>query len=275
MAETTKRFCRIKGHNLAYHETGTGEVVLLVHGITTYSFIWRRIVPLLAPYYRVVVVDLLGCGESDKPLDVDYSLPGHAAMLSQFLDELGIGVCHFVGHDIGGGIGQVFAVRYPEKLIDFTALNSVGHNFWPVQPIVAMRTPIVRQLAMATLDIGALRLVVRRGLYHRTSLTDELLELFWQPMRTRDGRRGFLHFANCLNNRHLIEIEDDLKRLQLPVHIIRGDGDLYLSEAISLKLHRDIAGSRLTRIATAGHFMQEDEPQQIAASMLRFWRGDV
>lgn len=273
MEATSTRFCRIDGHNLAYHDTGAGEVVLLVHGITTYSFIWRRIVPLLAPHFRVIAVDLLGCGESDKPLAVEYSLPGHSSMLHRFLGELDVGLCHFAGHDIGGGIGQVFAVRYPEKLIDLTVLNSVGHNFWPVQPIIAMRTPIVRQLAMATLDIGALRLVVRRGLYHRESLTDELLELFWRPMRSKDGRRGFLHFANCLNNRHLVEIEDDLRRLRLPVHIIRGDGDLYLSEAISLKLHRDIDGSCLTRIATAGHFMQEDEPEQIAASMLRFWQG--
>jgi pimeloyl-ACP methyl ester carboxylesterase len=248
-------------------------VVLLVHGITTYSFIWRQIIPRLSPNYRVITIDLLGCGESDKPLDVAYSLPYHAAMLHDFLIELGVARCQFAGHDIGGGIGQVFAVRHPEKLISLTLLNSVGHDFWPVQPIIAMRTPIIRQLAMATLDLGALRLVVRRGLYHREALTDELLALFWRPMRDRAGRRGFLHFADGLNNRDLVEIEQELQRLQVPAHIIRGEGDLYLSEAISTKLHRDIPGSRLTRIATAGHFFQEDEPERIAEEMIRFWRA--
>jgi len=263
----------VDGYRLNYYEEGEGETVLLVHGITTYSFIWRRIVPFLRDNYRVIAIDLLGCGDSDKPLDVDYSLPNHAAMLSQVVDTLALGRVHLVGHDIGGGIAQVFAVRYPEKLIDFALVNSVGHDFWPVQPIIAMRTPIIRQLAMATLDIGAFRLVVRRGLYHKESLTSELMELFWHPMRDQAGRRGFLHFANCLNNTHLVEIENDLRRLQLPALVIRGDGDLYLSEAISLKLHRDIPDSRSVRIATGGHFIQEDEPEQVADALLQFWRG--
>lgn len=125
---------------------------------------------------------------------------------------------------------------------------------------------------MATLDIGAFRLVVRRGLYHKEALSDELMDLFWQPMRDKAGRRGFLHFANCLNNSHLMELEEQLRQLQLPVLIIRGDGDLYLSEAISLKLHSDIPGSRLIRVATGGHFIQEDEPELVADALCRFWR---
>lgn len=262
----------VEGFKIAYREQGAGEPVLLVHGITTYSFIYRRIIPNLCDRYRVISVDLLGCGESEKPLDVLYSLPYHADILHGFIKSLDIERLHFVGHDVGGGIGQIFAVVYPDQLIDLTLINSVGHDFWPVQPIIAMRTPIIRQLAMATLDIGAFRLLVRRGLYHKEALTDELMELFWKPMRSKEGRRGFLHFANCLDNRHLVEIEDDLHQLQLPVHIIRGDGDLYLSEAITLKLHRDIPGSRMTRITTGGHYIQEDEPDLVADVLSRFWR---
>ncbi len=271
--ETAPFICNVDGAQLAYHQEGTGETILLVHGITTYSFIWRRIVPLLKDRFRVVSVDLLGCGDSAKPLDVPYSLPQHCHILNRFIDCSGITPVHFVGHDIGGGIGQLFAVRHPEKLRSLTLINSVGYDFWPVQPIVAMRTPIIRQLAMASLDIGAFRLVVRRGLYHKEALTEELMELFWKPMRDRAGRRAFLHFANCLNNQHLVEIEEDLHRIKLPVHIIRGDADLYLSEAIALKLHNDIPGSILTRIASGGHFIQEDEPKVLASAIGLFGKG--
>lgn len=271
MAETVLT-CTVDGRRIAYRSEGAGETVLLVHGITTYSFIWRKIVPLLSDTFRVITVDLLGCGDSDKPLDIPYSLPQHAEILRGFIDELQLTPLHFVGHDVGGGIGQVFAVKYPQLLRDLTMINSVGHDFWPVQPIIAMRTPIIRQLAMATLDIGAFRLVVRRGLYHSERLTDELMHLFWKPMKTREGRRAFLHFADCLNNRHLVEIEEDLRRLAMPVHIIRGEADLYLSGAIAEKMHRDIPGSRLTLVKTGGHFIQEDEPERVADEMLRFFR---
>ncbi len=271
MAETILT-CTVDGCRIAYHSEGTGETVLLVHGITTYSFIWRNIVPFLRDGYRVVSVDLLGCGDSEKPLDIPYSLPRHAAILREFVTQLGLAPLHFVGHDIGGGIGQVFSVRYPELLSDLSLINSVGHDFWPVQPIIAMRTPIIRQLAMATLDIGAFRLVVRRGLYHKERLNDELMDLFWKPMKSRQGRRALLHFADCLNNRHLVEIEQNLQRLAIPTLIIRGDADVYLSAAISEKLQRDIPGGRLRRIATGGHFIQEDEPETVAQEMLRFFR---
>ncbi|MBU1568612.1 MAG: alpha/beta hydrolase [Proteobacteria bacterium] len=265
--KTPPSICNVNGLSIAYQQEGSGETVLLVHGITTYSFIWRRIVPLLRDRFRVISVDLLGCGGSAKPLDVSYSLPQHCEILRQFIECLGVTPVHFVGHDIGGGIGQLFAVRYPEKLHSLTLINSVGHDFWPVQPIIAIRTPIIRQLAMASLDIGAFRLVVRRGLYHKEMLTEELMDHFWKPMRDRAGRRAFLHFANCLNNQHLVEIEEDLHRIKLPVQIIRGDADLYLSEAIAVKLHNDIPGSILTRIATGGHFIQEDEPESLAEAI--------
>jgi pimeloyl-ACP methyl ester carboxylesterase len=268
--KTAPLFCDVNGQRIAYHQEGQGETVLLLHGITTYSFIWRKIAPLLSDRFRVISVDLLGCGDSSKPLDVSYSLPEHCERLNRFVEILGLAPLHLVGHDVGGGITQIFAVRYPHKLIDVTLVNTVGHSFWPVQPIVAMRTPIIRQLAMATLDIGAFRLVVRRGMYHKEALTEELMEFFYKPMRDRAGRRAFLHFANCLNDLHLLEIEADLQRTRLPVHIIRGDADLYLSEAIAMKLHKDIPGSILTRIATGGHFIQEDEPELLAGAIARF-----
>lgn len=271
--DNTINFIEVAGNNLAYYSSGAGTPILLVHGITTYSFIWRRIVPLLSDKYRVISLDLLGCGSSDKPLDAPYSLRHHATLIKQFMEQLGYDRYHFVGHDVGGGIGQILAVSHPESLIDLTLINSVGHDFWPVQPIIAMRTPIIRQLAMATLDLGAFRLVVKRGMYHKNMLTDELMRLFWEPMKTRDGRKAFLHFADCLNNRHLIEIEEKLQQLNLPVLIVRGGADVYLSGAISEKLHRDIPGSLLSRIDTGGHFIQEDEPEFIANALLSFFQA--
>jgi len=77
-------YCIVAGHKLAYTRQGQGEVVLLVHGITTYSFIWRKVIPTLAKSYDVIAVDILGCGASDKPLDVSYAIKDHAEML-QFL----------------------------------------------------------------------------------------------------------------------------------------------------------------------------------------------
>lgn len=260
----------IQGNSITYYSEGKGEAILFVHGIVSYSFIWRKIVPFFNGDYNIILIDLLGCGDSDKPLNEDFSLKRQAHLIKDFCQKLEIKKFHLICHDVGGGIGQIFAVNYPELLYDLTLINSVAYNFWPVQPIVAMRTPIIRQIAMATLDFGMFEVIVKRGLYYKTLLTRELMELFWKPMKESRGRKGFLHFAKCLDNKNLIEIETEISQLQIPVMIIRGEADVYLSGAISEKLHAEIPGSQLVKIETGGHFIQEDEPQQIANTILNF-----
>lgn len=259
----------VQGNSIQYFRAGEGETILFVHGITTYSFIWRKIVPFFN-HYDVIIIDLLGCGESDKPLNEDFSLKRQSSLLYDFCQKLGITKTHMVCHDVGGGIGQIFAVNYPQLLQNLILINSVAYNFWPVQPIVAMRTPIIRQIAMASLDFGMFELIVKRGMYHKTKFTDELMQYFWKPMKTVQGRKGFLHFAKCLDNKNLTEIEEQIRQLKTPTLIIRGDADVYLSASISEKLNAEIKGSLLLRIETGGHFIQEDEPERVSRAILNF-----
>lgn len=244
--------------------------MLLVHGITTYSFIWRRLIPLLERSYDVIAIDLLGCGASDKPLDVSYSIQDHAQRLHEFCEVLGIEKCHLVGHDLGGGITQIFGVNHPEMLYDMTLINTVAYDFWPVQPITALRTPILRQLMMASFDLGTFRLVVKRGVYHAERVDDELMGLFMDPLSTTEGRQAFMHFARCLDNHNLTQITEELRALSVPTLIVRGDKDPYLDAIIAQRLHEGMPSSRLVHIETASHFAQEDEPEQLAELILSF-----
>lgn len=264
------QFVEVDGHRLAYHRGGTGEPMVLVHGITTWSFLWDRVTPRLSEHFDVIAIDLLGCGESDKPLDVSYAIQDHADRLFKFVKALGIERFHLVGHDLGGGTAQIYAVRHPETLYDLTLINTVGYDFWPVQPITALRTPIVRQLLMATFDLGTFRLVLKRALYHKELLTDEMMDHFTRPLSDTEGRQAFMHFARCLDNHNLTDIADDLRRLDVPTLIVRGDADPYLSGVIAERLHDDIPGSRLERIATASHFVQIDEPDWLIDKIIGF-----
>ncbi|MEW6653884.1 MAG: alpha/beta hydrolase [Bacteroidota bacterium] len=269
--KVARRSVDIEGKRISYLESGEGETVLLVHGITTYSFIWDEIIPALSYKYHVIAIDLLGCGSSDKPLSESYSLTNHAELICKFLKELKIEKNHFVGHDLGGGIAQIFAVNNPGMLHDFTLINSVAYDFWPVQPIIAVRTPIIRQLVMATLDLGVFKLIVKRGVYNKERVTTEVMSKFWRPMQTQEGRKGFLHFAECLNNKNLLDISEKLHNTKLPLLIIRGDSDVYLSSEISKRLHDNINTSRLIIINNAGHFIQLDEPTKITELLISFF----
>lgn len=256
--------CRVRGHAVAYRREGRGDPVLLVHGITTHSVLWRDVIPILAPERDVIAVDLLGCGASDKPLDLSYGLRDRAERFPDLLDALGLGKVHLVGHDLGGGIAQILAVRHADRLRSVTVVNPVGYDYWPVQPITSLRTPFLRQLLLAALDVGALGLVVRRAMYHQEKVTPGLLEALEAPLRTADGRRAFAHWARCLDNRDLTSIVPELGAIRLPFAIVWGDADPFLSARIPERLHADVPGSRLHRVATASHYVPLDEPEWLA-----------
>ncbi|MDX8388863.1 MAG: alpha/beta hydrolase [Mariprofundaceae bacterium] len=257
---------------MAYSRSGhdAGEVLLLVHGITTYSFIWRKLLPFLEKDYDVITVDLLGCGDSDMPLNISYAVKDHARRLHTLMQQLGIENFHFIGHDLGGGMGQIFAVRYPEMLISLSMINTVAYDLWPVQPITAMRLPVLRQFLMGALDLGMMKVLIKAGFYHKERVNDALMALFWKPLKRQGGRKAFMHFSRCLDYHDLTEITDELKQLKVPTLIMRGDADPFLEATIAEHLHEGIPGSTLVRIATASHYLMEDEPKWAADQILSF-----
>jgi len=258
----------IEGHQIAYDRVGHGTPMLLLHGITTYSFIWRKVVPLLSPHHEVISLDLLGCGYSDMPLDCSYSLKAHADRMIKLLDHLQIDTVHLVGHDLGGGISQIMAVEHPNRFASLTLINSVAHNMWPVQPISALRVPILREIILSSIDLGAFKILVAKGLYHKENLDDTLMNLFLAPLQTPLGRKAFKHFARCLDNHDLTTIDQQLRALSIPCQVLRGDADPFLTANISTFLTATIAGSILRRCPTAAHYLMEDEPQWVADHIL-------
>jgi len=267
----TSNYITIQGLQIAYTRIGKGDPVLLIHGITTSSFIWRNIAPPLSRDYDVVAVDLLGCGQSTKDLLADYSIKNQASILAELIIKLDLAKTHIVGHDIGGGIAQIMAVKFPHLIQDIVLINTIGYNYWPVQPITTMRTPIFRQFAMMSLDMGMLQKLIKKGLYKKESYTEEFRSLVWEEMANKKRRKSFLHFAKCLNNQHLMEIASELKNIKFPVLIIRGDGDLYLNSIISTRLEEDIPSGEILRVRTGGHFIQEDEPDLLIQKISEFY----
>jgi len=267
----TSNYIIIQGLQIAYKRAGQGDPVLLIHGITTSSFIWRNISAGLSKEYDVIAVDLLGCGLSSKDLSADYSIKNQASILIELIKKLNLGKTHVVGHDIGGGIAQIMSVKFPQLIHDVVLINTIGYNYWPVQPITTMRTPIFRQFAMMSLDLGMLQKLIKKGLYKKESYTEEFRSLVWEEMANKKRRKSFLHFAKSLNNQHLMEIASELKNIKLPVLIIRGEGDVYLNSIISSRLKEDIPSSEILRIRTGGHFIQEDEPDLLIQKISEFY----
>src|SRR5262245_20736374 len=104
-------------------EEGKGDPVVLMHGIPVSSFLYRKVLPLLADRsLRGVAFDLPGPGLADRPDDFDYSWSGLGRWLGAAIDALGIERCHLVLHDVGGPVGMEWAARNRERVNTLTVL---------------------------------------------------------------------------------------------------------------------------------------------------------
>src|SRR5688572_19094269 len=149
-------FVDLGGARLYYYAAGTrgaGDPVVLIHGFPTSGHLWNEVVPLVPAGHRVVVVDLLGYGRSDRPRAGRVTVHAHAGRMTELFDALSIGPACVVGHDVGGGIAQSLAVRYPDRVSRLCLIDSVAFDGWPGREVRLVRSvlPVARHLPPAWL----------------------------------------------------------------------------------------------------------------------------
>src|ERR687884_1639917 len=123
--ELELREIELHGHRVAYRSAGSGPVIVLVHGITSTSATWERVMPALAKRFTVIAPDLLGHGGSAKPRG-DYSLGAYASGVRDLLITLGHERATFVGHSLGGGVAMQLAYQFPERCERLVLIDSGG-----------------------------------------------------------------------------------------------------------------------------------------------------
>ena len=124
-----KRFVEVLGHRMAYVEAGSGSPIVFQHGNPVSSYLWRNILPTLAPHGRCIALDLIGMGDSDKLNDSGpgrYTLEEHRRFFGAALEALGVrDNVTFVLHDWGSALGFDWAARHPEQVIGLCYMEAV------------------------------------------------------------------------------------------------------------------------------------------------------
>jgi pimeloyl-ACP methyl ester carboxylesterase len=126
-------FIDLSGRRIYYYAAGSrgaGEPIVLIHGFPTSSHLWLDVVAKLPAGHRIVVLDLLGFGRSDAPLDADYSIGGHGERLVRLLDALRIDRAMIVGHGTGGAIALWAALTIPERVTRIALIGSSTSEGW-------------------------------------------------------------------------------------------------------------------------------------------------
>jgi len=111
------QYIQVQGHRIRYWQQGdSGSIVLLLHGISCSVLEWEHNIAALATQHRVIALDLLGCGLSDKPLNASYDMESQARFVFDFMDAMGLSNVSLVGNSMGGRIAMECAAMHPERI---------------------------------------------------------------------------------------------------------------------------------------------------------------
>lgn len=272
------RFAEIDGHRYHYVDEGTGEVVLMVHGNPTWSFYYRNLVRGLRDRYRCVAVDHLGCGLSDKPQVYPYSLARHTQNLVEFIRRHDWDRITMVGHDWGGAIGLGAAVALPELVSRLVLFNTGA--FPP--PRVPRRIALCRLPILGNLGLRGLNVFSRAAMHMATSLPAglpaDVQAGLLAPYDTWAHRVGVARFVQDipLTPSHptyavLEQLEENLSRLtHCAVQFIWGMRDWCFDIRCLDRLSSHFPAARVLRLSDAGHWVVEDQPEKVLATVSDF-----
>ena len=261
---------------MGYRRGGSGQKILLIHGLAGSSKTWDDVIPLLTPHADVIAVDLLGHGESAKPTG-DYSLGAFASGLRDFLSIMGIDSVTIVGHSFGGGVAMQLAYQHPHLVDRLVLVGSGGLGrevSWLLRLLtlpgaeyvmpIAFPKPIVDRAT----DVG-------RQLGRRNIRSPRLAEM-WRAYSSLAGATNRKAFVRTM--RGVIEPSgqtvDASDRLYLAAHvptmIVWGDQDGIIPVEHGYAAHELIPTSRLEILEGVGHFPHVEQADTVANLLIDF-----
>ncbi|MBB3204647.1 haloalkane dehalogenase [Rhodopirellula rubra] len=274
----------IDGKALRYIDTkvpsSDSELTLLcVHGNPTWSFYYRRAVERFSPRCRVVAVDHIGCGRSDKPAasEFAYTLAAHRDNLIRMIDELDLQNIVLLAHDWGGAIGLSAVHERRDRLRGITLLNTAAFPP-PYMPrrIAACRWPIVGTPAVRGLNMFA-RAAITMAM-SRTKLSADAARGLLAPYNSWANRVAIDRFVRDipLTPDHptlatLQQLEADLPDFSnVPIQLIWGMKDWCFRPECLRRFQQVWPHAAVKELATTGHYVIEDSPEETLETMEAF-----
>jgi pimeloyl-ACP methyl ester carboxylesterase len=273
------QYVTIHGHRRAFVKTGSGPVVLLLHGLGCNHTTWEPVIDALARHHTVIAPDLLGHGESDKPR-ADYSLGGYANGMRDLLTVLDIERATVVGHSFGGGVAMQFAYQFPERTerLVIVASGGLGPEVSPF--IRAISTPGYHQV-MGALTLPGIRHAGVAGLralagtgWKSTRDLGEVADIY-DSFKEPQARAAIRHVVRAVVDwrGQVVTMADRAYLTEtMPMAVVWGRDDRVIPVRHASNAAALAPRARVEVIPDAGHFPHKDHPERFARIVHDFIR---
>lgn len=256
---------------LAFREAGAPDapVALLLHGYPNSSYLWKDVLPAVADAgWRGVAPDFPGYGDSPIVRGTQGTWADHIDALDDFVAEHDLAPLVLVVHDWGGLIGLRWACDRPYVV---RGLVIMGTGFFPDGKwhglAQGLRTPGQGEQISASITHETFGDLLRSA---SPNVTDEAVEEYWKGFADEERKAAHLALYRSGDFEELASYEGRLAQLQVPTLLLWGEDDAFAPVGGAKRFQREIPHAELVVIEGAGHFVQEDAPQRVAAEIGRF-----
>lgn len=252
----------VEGLNTYYVTKGSGKPVILIHGLSAYSFSWRKNLDPLAEFFHVYAIDLKGLGFSDKPLKSDYSPEGMATFVIRFMDALSIPKAALIGSSMGGMISLTAALKYPSRVTQLVLVASTGYPLPSNLRRKLLETPILGEILVKFARKKDLERSLRNCYYDPAQVTPEVIEGYYLPYTKNRNLKPQLLMARRFGFHRRSPLEGLYGQIQIPTLLVWGREDRIVPVQHAYRFHREIKTSQLIILEKTGHAPQEENPEE-------------
>ncbi len=266
----------IHGHDMAYRMEGSGPALLLLHGIASSSRTWRDVIPRLSDRFTVVAPDLMGHGQSEKPVG-DYSLGAFATGIRDLLEVLDIDRASVVGQSFGGGVAMQLAYQHPERCERLVLVDSGGLGR-EVNWMLRFMTLPGSEYVMPGIFPGFVRDwgdSLLRAINNRGIRLGRIAEMWsaYASLAEAENRQAFARTIKAVidpGGQTISAMDRLYLAASMPTLIVWGERDDIIPVDHAYSAHEAVPGSRLVIIEGVGHFPQIEVPEQFVDALVDF-----
>lgn len=259
----------VQGVAWRYAEGGTGEPVVLLHGMAGSKENWLLLAPHLTDDYRLIAPDQAGFGESPEALDNDYRISAQVERLREFADAMKLSRFHLVGHSMGGHAAGVFAARYPERVQTLTLMNAAGVPFKPN----AFQALLERgENPFATESVEKFDAFMRMTFEHPPFAPRRLRLAYAERNAARAWLwNGIVRRVTSIKSRYFLQSK--LSQISAPTLVLWCDLDQLLDVSSVEAFRVGLPLARIEILQGCGHMPMMEQPRQTAELLRQHWKS--
>ena len=252
---------RYETARIHYMESGKGEPLILVHSAGQSLYTFRRLFYKLAMYYRVIAVDLVGHGYSDRPDFFDYTIGDHAESLARFMDSMGIESAHILGFSFGAGYALELAHKHPERVGKIVAICPGGVTSEMPLTVRMMESGLFGGIASRMYNLKSVKKMLNECVFDHTVINEHDAAEYFKPVADSSSRYAVRRTLAEFDENALIS---SLREIQAPVLLLWGEDDKWHPAGEVDEYRSSLRSCSCTVIRNARHLVHEEKPDRIA-----------